>query len=428
MKNLSLLAALSFLFVIYFVSKGCINARKSAELALFGIDIKSVNIVSIFNGTNRASVIIEKNDEGYLFNFPYKGLKADDGAVKKYFAILGKITVAKNIGHVDNNSLDGYGISARSPRVTLKSGMREETIVLGNKNPVAPQNYIYKGGPGQLCLIENTASAVFYVLPENFRNQRAVDIDSGVVAGIDINSKNNYIYRRDGKDWYVTEINSGQEYLCDKNKMDAFISVLTSLEVTDFKPCDENYSLARCGLDSPDVSIGIKTSSSTLKTITLGDQYGHDKIYFAVDDKVAGGTNASFADEILRPLAYFKRDKVIDFNMAGAIRFTSSDGETTADYEKKRGRWYKTLRRRFQFDEQKVQQFFTALDGLKIEKYFFGVPFGAVKKEYTFYNRKGEELLGLIIGETSDGYTKISFKNKKGVYGIATLPEELLEL
>jgi hypothetical protein len=200
------------------------------------------------------------------------------------------------------------------------------------------------------------------------------------------------------------------------------------LEIEDFGPSDDKMPLAKCGLTPPALTFTVTLTSGVSTTLSLGGRYGAGRVYAAAEKGLLGGIDAAFLKTLSASATNYAVEDIFDFPPAAASSFSVKDGELEYVCTKRRGKWYKTVKKERLLEEDKVALFFNALVNLRVEKYYSGNEIGEVKKELIFYGPKDEVLCDLLIGPGTDEFTRLKFKDKRGVFGVASALAQLLAL
>lgn len=427
-KNLRLISIFLVLLIIYPFLRRYIDAKRNPFHPLIDIPITKARVIQIYNG--KKLIIINKSEDKYIFESPFKGIAVDKKSIDTFFSWFGKLARQKDMGDINKDAEKDFGISSASQWIELEFEKKKVNIVLGMRNPVAPQNYVYIKNEGKLVLTDRLAERLFLWKPEKFRDRKFFDFAPDIINGVKISYKkgNAISFNKQDNDWYLFDSKTKNEYLCDNAKTGVLLKIITLMEVADFGPIDNNVSISACGLQKPKVSLTVHSGTASVKTIDIGDTYNNNNVYASMDGQVAGGISAFFVKNLTEPTTSYFRYNVIDFPVAGVVKFTSTDGEMTYKYEKKRSSWYKTGKRKMEIDREKVAQFLAVIANLKAETFFFDNNPGEIKNEFVFYNRKGKILADILIGETKGNYAKIVLKGKKVIFGVPAYMAELLKI
>jgi len=188
--------------------------------------------------------------------------------------------------------------------------------------------------------------------------------------------------------------------------------------IQDFGPHDQKLSLHECGLVSPAVSLDITRETGAITRIATGHIYEKNRMYVSVDQDVKGGISSDMLKVLPDETDSFVRKKIVDFPLARVVLFKVKDEFMTYVYEKKRGKWYRTGKKRRRTSNETVNEFFLIMNNLMIDTFIFDEEFGITTKEYIFYDRERTLLSHLVIGESQDDYVKIMFKDKRGIFRV----------
>lgn len=479
-KNIVLVSVLALLVAAYLFSSAIITARKKKDAAIIPFESAKIQSFTLYNGENYMTV--RREPDSFVFARPFDGIAARKETVEMYFKVLDKLSPIRRLGVIKESELEDFGILTKSPALAVTVGDKTAEFVLGARNPVAQSYYLYRKDTGELMLVAEAAARLFRQRPEDFRDKKLFKFDAKDIKSMEIvikgspvgmvelrshfkkalGSENSdfepsrsqigrayltkYVSRiwqwrrpkdefaarkaflkRDlvQKDWYLTEMRSGRLYLCEMARVGQFIEMMLAAEVNDFAAADDNYSIAACGLVSPRFTLRVSTGGAAT-TLSLGRRYNGNMVYAAVDGMVRGGVSALLEDVLSEPASSFARERLLDFNISSIVSFTVKESDMLYKYGKKRGRWYRTGKKTREADQDAVREFLQTLAGLKIEKHYFdGLP-GEIVREYMFYNRKNELLAGIYTGDTSDGITRVKFKDKEGTFGVSGDIRQLL--
>ena len=409
------------LLPIYVISYIYIANNRDITGKLLRVKTNTITAIKITNPTN--NIILSKNEKGFVFSQPFAGIAADDDVIKKYFTLLSKLTVKRDLGAYDENAAQTFGITPASARIELQSSGKKTVFIVGKRNPVDPQNYIYVPEMRKLLLSENIIEMLCNTRPEDFRKRGLFTFDSGDVKAIEIQllGARNLTFAKEAGDWYVRDVKAGREYLCDSADAQALAERAAKLLINDFAPLDKHIQLNNSGLKAPHASLLIATSSSPVHRLDIGNTYKDNLQYVALDGEVRGGISSQFLLQISTPTSAYFRTTLADFLPARLISFTSSSNsasEVIVTYDKQRGKWYRTAKKRRPFEDDKIDSFMNAIFSLKVGTFIFNEPLGTVEKEFSFYDRTGRLLMCLQIGGRYGDYIKAQLKGKRSVFGI----------
>ncbi len=428
-KNTRLfLYLLLILLPIYIVSYLVISSRRDLAGKLLKIKSANITAIEVTNAAGRSS--LKKQGTGFVFTEPFSGIAADDDSTKKFFNLFSKLTVKRDLGVYDENGARTFGITASSPKVQISEGDKKTVFILGRRSTVEPQSYIYNPETKKLLLTENIAEVLGNVKPEDFRERRLFNFEAPDIKSVDVqlNGGRRMLFNKEGADWYVSDMRTGRRYLCDGDSAAYFAALVAKTSIIDFTPLDHPVAKNTAGLNSPRATLAITTSSAPVHRLEIGNTYDKDRLYTALDGAPSGGIPSQFLLQLSTPTASYFRTTLADFMPGRIARFTSAGGDVPVIYEKNRGRWYRTAKKKRPFEDEKIELFMNVLFNLKIGTFIFDEPLGTVEKEYTFYDRDGKTLMNLQIGGKSGEYRKVQFKDKHGVFGIDRAQIEALDL
>jgi hypothetical protein len=414
-ENRILLITLIALLFVYGVTRKFVYDPKHALRPLYE-DAKDADVISVHSTRD---TVLKRSGKKYIFQEPFEDIAAEQEQTTLFLTELAKLYRRKDLGEVAEASLKDFGFTPRSPRITLERGTKKTTFVLGTHSAVSPAWYVYDPDTKHLYLTDQPAVGLFVAVPEAFRDRNLVPCADADILSAEVKKANgrSFSLKKEGDDWYVTE--NGREYLADKSRTAQYLKSLALLLVRDFDPYDNGVTPAQAGLASPRETLSVRASSNVAADVAFGSLYGDNRAYVGVNGKLRGGTDTKHMRDLCDPTTSFVRTDLIDFPLAAVVSFTSKGADMTYTYERDRGKWYRTGKKKRPFEDEKMYAFFMALSGIKAEKFFFDGALGDITKEFVFYDRRDKVLLHAQFGATTDGYVRMQLKGKRGVIEFA---------
>jgi hypothetical protein len=398
---------MALLFVLYGILFAVQQEKEKRATRLSDVTAGTVTGVRLAFSQETAAELKRENGR-FLFVEPYAGVLAEPRAIDQYLAVVQRLPVRRRWALADDPS--PYGIGPESPRLVLITPFHERVYVLGNRNPVAPEFYVYLPHTHEIALIPAPAVAVFQARAIDFRNRRVFPAD-GTVTGWTVQGVGRPLVQGEkrGEEWWAAE-EDGPFVPCDRRQAMTLVDRINGVRLTDFDALDKKRSLAEAGLLAPPTRLTVLFSTGPAVDLVFSNSSADSRsLTVAVNGEIVGGVPPSFVDGLPRGRADIERKNLIDFPLQAIGRFTVVRDGTTAVYEKERGKWVRLGRERRPVDLRAVQSFFLKLAKIKIEKFEFGETVEAVDREYAFFKADGESLLVLRLGVESFGQVPASF-------------------
>jgi len=427
MRNHDLVVPVVLVLLIagYGVARHIVVEGRSHACLLVTSDLDAVQELTVSSGNVRLD--IEKRRGEYQFIHPYAGVAVYAPSWNDFIGRLKLLTRLRVISGITLSAAAEFGIDERSPSLTLTTHAGTETLLLGALSPVNQQQYIYAQEAGEICLTQAAVQKIAVVTAEDFRDAVLVAPSAGEVRAITIQTQSGKVrFSRQPVDWFMEDAAAHYNYPCAVDKIKQLVEIWRALAIADLTPKDVPDS--REYTDTPILSVRIDYDNDQSVSVDVGKRYTGTLRYVAVNGELRGGIPQSAVDSVIISKDAYVRRELIEFPVVFARSFTVKGGQMDYSYEKKRGAWFRTGKKKRRTDNEKVSRFLAMIAALIIEEYLPGEGLGPVDREYVLYDRNHSELTHILIGEKKGEVTKVCFNGSDSVYGVSTGAVEMLEL
>ncbi len=259
-------AALVFVALLVYVFTAE-RGRVPHEDELFGLNVEQASRLQVT--APNLDLLIEKRDDTWHVEKPFKGLADQDEAEKRIKAI----TELKPSGTRSDLDLDDEKFGLKEPRLTavLDYGEGKEIkLLIGKKTPVGSEAYAKIEGRKDLYILSASVFNALNLNPDKLREKKLAKIDSDKARSLSLTHGDTTIKvenrPEDDKDkWFITSPINAR---ADEFQTAQVITKLAGLEAKDFveKPAkDVDY-----GFDKPSLLAEVVDEERNKATITIG--------------------------------------------------------------------------------------------------------------------------------------------------------------
>ncbi len=408
--------------------------RVPEEEEVFGLDAAVAQSLRI-ERADEPTIVLEKQDNGWVITEPFQGLADPDEADRLIKAVV-ELKPLSSREDVDLSSED-FGLAEAPLTATLTTtDGRQVQVSVGDETPLGNERYAKvsgarrRGGDDRLYVVSSILRTTLWKDPGQLRDKKVARFESEDVNAIELSHGDQQIavVRATGDEDAKWRMTAPLETVADEWNTKSVIDALRDLRAEDF--LSEAKTDAELGLDSPQARVTLTMDDGSTLTVSFGKTADVEIGDPATSTNIVY-TRTSQRDEVLlvkaevldkvRKSAFDLRDKsVLRFDRADVQRFTveRSRGLSFTVARRPDG-WFVEKPQSFEARQSKIDDILWDLEDLsavkfvtesadqaKLREYGLAVPQTAI----TIHLRGAEPVKVLIGDETPEGnyYCKTS--------------------